>query len=225
MVINMKLSALILVVGALLTGCATRPPQKPEISGTPTQDSNVARVYFSAGTFNGPYRPNLWSVNQVGPVTVDNTVVGSPGEKEHVIVDLPPGSYVVKCTPHEPDKNFSEPVTINVSSGQTRYFACDQAPKGIGMAFGLIGVLLSEHVTKTYPEERPLEAQSSKLVAYTKLPNKSPTDPVSKPGSKKSSDANKDVSTRMKSLNKLKADGLITDQEYQQKKAQILNQI
>lgn len=221
----MKLPILIVTICALATGCATRPPAKPEVTGTPTQDSSVARVYFSAGTFNGPYRPNLWSVNQVGPVYVDDTVVGSPGEKEHIIVDLYPGSYVVKCTPHEPDKNFAEPVTITVSSGQTRYFACDQAPKGLGMAFGLIGVLLSEHLTKTYPEERPLEAQSSKLVGYTKLPGKNPGDTVSKLRATKPIDDKRDASSRLKSLNKLKADGLITDQEYQQKKSQILNQI
>lgn len=221
----MKLPVLILMLGALVTGCATRPPPKPEISGIPTQESGVARVYVSAGTFNGSYRPNLYAVNQVGPVTVDNTFVGAPGEKEHIIVDLYPGSYVFKCTPHEPDKNFSEPVTITVTAGQTRYFACDQSPKGLGMAFGLIGVLLSEHLTKTYPEERPLEAQSSKLVSYTKLPNKNAPDPATKSGSKKSIVTHKDASARLKSLNKLKADGLITDQDYQQKKAQILNQM
>lgn len=36
---------------------------------------------------------------------------------------------------------------------------------------------------------------------------------------------NKEPSSRLKALNKLKAEGLISDQEYQQKKAQILNQM
>jgi len=44
----------------------------------------------------------------------------------------------------------------------------DMVQKSAGMFFCMVGALASEYLTKTYLNEKPLEA-NSKLVAYQKL--------------------------------------------------------
>lgn len=122
-------------------------------------------MYVTAGVWGDI---KLRFVNQVGPVFINNQLVGTTAKDEHFAVDLLPGTYEVYCTPAEPDKNFIEKRQFTFKGGETRYFACDMESKGVGMFFGLVGALVSEYLTKTYLEERPMD-NNSKLVSYQKL--------------------------------------------------------
>ena len=161
------LAAIVLV----LNGCAARPEIRPEYVGLPKLENGWSRIYFSAGTMSGI---KLWSVHQVGPVFINNQNVGMNGKDEHLVVDVLPGTYEAYCAPLEQEKNFNEKRQFTFISGETRYLACDMAPKGAGMYFGLIGALASEHLTKTYLNEKPLDP-ASKLVSYKKFQEVSAT--------------------------------------------------
>lgn len=167
---NKKLFALF-GTALVLTGCATRPEVRPEYVGLPLLESGWSRVYLSAGTMSGI---KLWSVHQVGPVFINNQNVGTNGKDEHLVVDVLPGTYEAYCAPLKPDRNFSEKHQFTFSPGETRYLACGMGPKGVGMYFGLIGALASEHLTKTYLKDKPLDA-ASKLVSYRKFQEVSAT--------------------------------------------------
>ena len=149
-----------------LSGCASRPATRAEYSGLPQLESGWSRVYLSAGTQSGV---KLWSVHQVGPVFFNDQRVGTNAKDEHLVVDLRPGTYEAYCTPEEPEKNFSEKRQFTFVANETRYLACDMEPKGAGMYFGLIGALASEHLTKSYLQDRPI-GPNSRLVSYKKLP-------------------------------------------------------
>lgn len=153
-------------IALTLSGCASRPATRAEYSGLPPLESGWSRVYLSAGIQSGV---KLWSVHQVGPVFINDQRVGSNAKDEHMVVDLRPGTYEAYCMPEEPEKNFTEKRQYSFVAGETRYLACDMEPKGAGMYFGLIGALASEHLTKSYLQDRPIDA-SSKLVSYKKLP-------------------------------------------------------
>lgn len=164
----LKIVIVVTIIVQILTGCAARPAIRQEHVGLPPLESSWSRMYVSAGFMNGI---KLWSVHQVGPVFVNNELVGTTAEDEHLAIDLPPGTYEAYCTPEQPYKNFIEKRQVTFMAGETRHFACDMDSKGVGLAFGLIGALASEYVTKTYLEERPMDNPKSKLVSYKKLRN------------------------------------------------------
>jgi hypothetical protein len=150
----------------VLAGCAARPTVREAYSGSlsPLQ-SGWSRVYVSAGKSSGI---KMWSVHQVGPVEFNGQLVGHTSKDEHFVLDVLPGTYEASCSPQEPDKNFTEKRQFTFAAGETKYLACDMAPKGAGMYFGLIGALASTYLTKTYLTDAPLEV-TSKLVGYTRL--------------------------------------------------------
>jgi Protein of unknown function (DUF2846) len=162
----MRVIVSVVVLSALvLSGCASRPVTRAEYSGLPPLESGWSRVYLSAGKMSGI---KLWSVHQVGPVYINNQQVGNTAKDEHSVVDVLPGTYETYCAPEQPDKNFAEKRQFTFGAGETHYLACDMEPKGAGMYFGLIGALASDYLTKTFLNEKPLDA-NSKLVAYSKL--------------------------------------------------------
>jgi len=161
---NRTLSAV--VIALIMTGCASRPATRAEYVGLPPLANGWSRMYVSAGIMSGV---KLWSVHQVGPVFINNQHVGATAKDEHFAVDLLPGTYEAYCTPEQPYRNFIDKRQLTFKAGETRYFACDMAPKGVGMYFGLIGALASEYLTNTYLEERPMDNPNSKLVSYKKL--------------------------------------------------------
>ena len=158
--------ALLLVSTVLEVGCAASPAKRPEYVSLPPLDAGWSRVYFGAGTMGGL---KLWSVHQVGPVFINNQLVGSTAKNEYFAVDLLPGTYEGYCVPEQPEKNFIDKRHFAFKAGETRYFACDMEEKGLGMNLGLIGALVSEYLTQTHLEEKPESDPDSRLVAYMKL--------------------------------------------------------
>lgn len=192
----------------LLVGCASRPEPRQAINPLPTVENGWGRLYFTAGKYQHSFQVDLKLKEHVGPIFINNQNVGSTAYREYIAVDLQPGSYEAYCTPEEPLKNFPEKRQIVVKAGDQQYFACDVIPKG-SASFGLLGMALADYLSATALVERPL-ASDSKLVGYSKI----------KPASNSIDSENK-----LKQLQKLRKDGVITEREYQQKRSQIINQI
>jgi hypothetical protein len=148
-----------------LTACAAAPERRPDYASLPPLDSGLSRAYITAGTMSGI---KLWSVHQVGPVYINSQLVGNTAKNEYFAVDLLPGTYEASCSPEQPDKNFTEKLSLKFEAGQTRYLACDMAQKGAGMYFGLIGALASTYLTETHLNDQPVDPKI-RLVSYKKL--------------------------------------------------------
>lgn len=192
----------------LLVGCASRPEPRQAITPLPTVESGWGRLYFTAGKYQHSFQVDLKLKEHVGPIFINNQNVGSTAYREYIAVDLQPGSYEAYCAPEEPLKNLPEKRQIIVKAGDQQYFACDVIPKG-SASFGLLGVALADYLSATVLVERPL-ASDSKLVGYSKI----------KPSSNSA-----DIEAKLKQLQKLRKDHVITEQEYQQKKKLILDQL
>lgn len=153
------------VVTFLASGCASSPPVRTESVSLPPLENGWSRIYMSAGKMSGI---KLWSVHQVGPIYINDELVGNSAKNEHIVVDLWPGEYKASCAPEAPDKNYTDKRSFTFRAGETRYVACNMEPKGAGMYFGLIGALASTNLTHTYLADEPLDPES-RLVAYKKL--------------------------------------------------------
>lgn len=164
----MKVFQSFAVIGlvVLLSACASRPPARSELTQLPALGATNSRIYISAGTTSGV---KLWSVAQVGPVSINGKPVGQTAKDEHFVVDLAAGTYELSCEPLEPEKNLAEKRSISFALGETKYLACSMAPHGVGSMFGLIGALASTYLTKSFLEEHKFDVQSSKLVGYVRF--------------------------------------------------------
>jgi len=206
-------------------------------SNVPPLESGLSRLKITSGKISWA---RLWAVGQVGPVFINDQQIWSTAKDEYIIVDLLPGIYELSWTPGSPDKNFTEKRKVTFQAGETRHFACDMAQKGagVGMYFGLIGALvesqLSEYLTKSYLEERPMDNPDSTLVAYKKF-NEVQNSPNSitktieintPPPILKSEELSKDdnsVYTRLEKLKGLYEKKLITQDEYDKKRKELLD--
>ncbi len=229
---------------SILVGCASKPPARASYAEViPALEKGWSRIYFFSGSHVGVgSKPALTTVNQVGPVFINNEQVGLVAENEYVMVDLNPGSYEISCSPQEPDKNFIVKTPITISQGVQRAYACDMdnfsegqaAKQSVAMAFGLIGALIYEasidYRSKTYLVESALPS-TSRLVSYHKflgpigLPATS--DKSLLPSSKTISKPNPASveAEKLKELDDLKKGGLISDSDYRRKKKQIIDQL
>lgn len=219
----------------VIAGCASRPAERQTYSSLPTLEAGWGRVYFSSGVIDIPYRPSIdirYS-SDIGPVFIDEVNVGSPANGEYIAVDLKPGSYKMKWIPQGATDNFHFVETIlNVEPGISEYFSCDIKVVKVTFssgAAGLIPALIAKGVEDKQSVEKTHQTiftkkndlnSSSRLVSYFKY------DEASVPKTKLTkSKTNESSSERLKELQQLRKDRVITEQEYQQKKSQILKQM
>ena len=221
----------IFTISLILVGCASHPVPRPAYTGLPTLENGWSRVKITSGKLSWA---RLWTTEQLGPVFINDQPVWDAAKDEYIIIDLLPGSYELSWTPRASDKVYTEKRKFTFRAGETRHFACDQAQKGAGMYFGLIGALASEYLTKTYLEERPMDNPNSTLVAY-KVFNETQNLPKS---AAKTRDQNAQTSTlktetpsiddnsvyaRLEKLKKMYESQLITKEEYDIKRQKIVN--
>lgn len=191
-----------------LVGCASKPNPRQEITPLPSVENGWGRLYLTAGKYRASYDVDARLKEHVGPVFINNQNVGAVAYREYIAVDILPGTYEAYCTPEEPLKNIPEKRQLVVKAGDQQYLACDVVPKGAA-GFGLLGLAVADYISATVLVERPL-ASDSKLVGYFKI---------------KPSSNSPDVEAKLKQLQKLRKDRVITEQEFNQKKKAILNQM
>ena len=164
-----------LLLGLILTGCASAPEKRPEYTALPALENGYGRIYVGGGKLYNWANVGfpLWSVDHLGPLFINEKRVWTTGRNEHIAIDLLPGVYEVywKSSPCETKYCLIQKSAIRVAEGETRYFTSDQM-----------------HVTdvdyRSAVTQRPLDGDS-KLVSYLKF-NQPPT--ASQPVQQKNSE-------------------------------------
>jgi len=217
---------LLLLIVLILSGCASSSPPRPEYTNLPPLEKGWGRIYVGAGSSNGV---KLWSVHQVGPVFINEQRAGSVAKNEHIAVDLLPGTYEAHWVPDEPEKFHVEKTAITIKAGETRYFTCDLENR-VGTAFGLVGAIASDYLQNGRLTEQPSLDSSSKLASYRKFNDSSNSNapasvvnPLNSVAAPANVQANESVSQKLRELQRLRTDGVITEDEFQKKKQQLLD--
>jgi len=156
------------VAMAIILGCAATPQSRPKLETLSKLKKGLSRIYISAGELGGN---KLWSVNQVGPVFINEKETGSTAKDEHFVVDLDPGTYQFYCSQENPDKKlYMEKREFKLKAGEIRYFACDiKYERNIGSMFGLVGAMATKYLGRSYLQEKNGIDPNSKLVDYSKF--------------------------------------------------------
>lgn len=186
---------------------------------------STGRFYHSSDT-NSSLSNKLWRIEEVGSVYANGIKIGDLAKDESVAVDVLPGTYEFHWIPGgEPYKFCTVKAAVTITPGETKYFTSDMV-NNVSVAWGLagaVGGLIGSAATECNINgvilERPSLDPESKLVAYAKFSGK-PTPAIadtSKPSSVDSS-----PSQKLRELDSLKKDGVITETEYQQKKKELL---
>lgn len=221
-----------LTIALILVGCASRPVPRPAYTDIPPLENGWSRVKITSGKYGWS---RLWTTGQLGPVFINDQPIWDAAKDEYIIIDLLPGSYELSWTPRDSAKVYTEKRPFTFRAGETRHFACDIAPKGAGVHFGLIGVLASDYIAKTYLEERPMDNPNSIPVAY-KLFNSAPSSsaqpeetvksiptPSPKTDSRHSADS-RSVYEKLEKLKIMYEKKLITKEEYDSKRQELVNE-
>jgi hypothetical protein len=221
----------------MIAGCATVAPPRPELTNIPPLENGWSRLFISAGHYKS-FLPDvdLKNTSNTGPVYINDQKVGSTAYKEYIAVDLKAGIYEVYWMPTIPDKYYPEKTSIKVQDNQVRYFSCDMARKGYGAAFGVVGVLASDYLVKGMLTEEPLDKEG-KLVSYYKFTENLISNGITTPtsnkevlmGSQKDKNVtkfnNRDVDSRLLKLKEMYEHNLITKDEYDSKRKEILGEL
>lgn len=204
------LFAAFIIVLVSISGCVSVAPPRTEYTNIPPLEKGWSRIFIAAGQFNdtGVLTVDLNSPANTGPVYINDQKVGSTAYKEYIAVDLLPGSYEVHWNSTVPDKIYPEKKAITLKADEIRYFTCDMAYKGVGVFFGLIGYVVSEYLTKGFITEKSSLDSKSKLVSYLKFNGSSES-----------------VSQKLRELQSLRKDGVITEDDFQKKKQQLLEKL
>ena len=215
-----------------ISGCASVAPPRPEYTTIPALEKGWSRVFISAGQLEGGIKVDLKFRTNTGPVYINGQKVGSTAYKEYFAVDFLPGSYEANWVPDEPDKFYSEKKAITLKAGEIRYFTCDLETKGIGWAFGFVGAALSDYMWRGLLNERPSLDSKSKLVSYLKFNASSNSNPpasaINRPNDQvvpANMPTNESVSQKLRDLQNLRKDGVITEDDFQKKKQQLLEKL
>lgn len=219
---------ILLLVALILSGCSSIPPQRAEYTNISPLEKGWGRVFIAAGQLTNILNVDLKFRSQTGPVYINNQKVGSTAYREYIAVDLLPGTYEAYWTPEEnPENIYSDKKMFVLNAGEVRYFSGDMEPKGIGVYFGALGAL-SDYAFRGFLNERPFD-NKAKLVSYFKF--NAPANSNAQAIKINRPDAviapaniptNESISQKLRELQRLKKDGIITEDEFQKKKQQLL---
>jgi hypothetical protein len=219
---------------AFLTSCASHPAPRPAYTDIPPLKNGWSRVKITSGKYDWA---RLWTTEQLGPVFINDQPVWDAAKDEYIIIDLLPGSYELSWTPRASYKVYTEKRQFTFRAGETRHFACDMAAKGGAIKyFGLVGLLATDYVAGTYLEERPMDNLNSIPVAYksfnsapvqsdrhVEIEKSIPSPPIKTDATQ--STENSSVYERLEKLKKLYEKELITKDEYDKERQELLDEL
>ncbi len=186
-----------------LTGCATTrmaPDSSDQLAKSfePVQDK--ASLYI--------YRNETFGAAISMPVTVNGKMLGKTVSKSYFHLNLAPGQYNIESIA---ENTASLPITAEANKS---YYIWQEVKMGLWMARSKL-----QEVTEEIGKAGVLE---SKLI-YTEIDEKD----ISPVGLESSSPVkqNRSLSEKLLELDKMKADGLITEEEFNSKKVIILKSL
>jgi hypothetical protein len=243
------INILFLVFIAILSGCSTAPvvstrysPEQESIATSFAVSKDVARIYFSAGrVVGGMYEVDL--KNHPSGLYVNSILIGQINFGETLVFDLKPGSYSFTNS-HGANQGVNQ-TNITISGGELVFLRGDTR-LGSGTGFGLIGAAVSKATGERTGLEvnridrtaipQPLNVVSPQNcppticisgLSLSQAPitrNSSPNSTSSASPLTQNSQGNTPTQ-RLKELNELRKNGLITNADYEAKKASILKEM
>jgi hypothetical protein len=239
----------LLLTTAVLFGCASTPPVVSTRYGADQEASarnfivskDVGRIYFSAGkVVGGMYEVDL--KNAPAGLYINSALVGQVNYGETMAFDVKPGTYIV--TNGYGSNMGKNQTTVSISGGEIVFLRGDTR-MGSGSGFGLIGAAISSasgertglevnlidrsSITQPLNIVSPQNCPPSVCVAGLSIgqvqgqPLPAPV-AASSPTQKQNSQS-ATPSQRLKDLNELRKNGLITNADYESKKASILKEM
>ncbi len=174
----MKRTALVLVVLAFLSGCATRithPPAPAEDLAKVTSyqlEQNEARVHFYLGCLHA--QGATIPMREAAELYINNVRAGVIGsEEEYIAIDLPPGTYTFEYKLVSSPSVQPKPLQLTISEKELVFLSANFADVTPDMAylFGPLGVLASLKQI-TFLQQNTLEGKQviteRRLVALNK---------------------------------------------------------
>lgn len=161
---------ILIFVTLILSGCASVAPHRVELTNIPPLEKGWGRIFIS-GTQYAKYGLTI-----AGSVYINGQKVDSIAYKEHIAIDLLPGSYEANWVQKVPDNTYSEKMEITLREGEIRYFTGYINSTAAGFIVGLASPLLhasnSERLPSLYSgrlNEDALGFVDSRLVSYVKF--------------------------------------------------------
>jgi hypothetical protein len=210
-----------------LVGCASLEPL-PTSKYPPDSDANarnfsvpkdVGRVYYSVGKVTG----GMYEVDLKYPHNfyVNSAVVGRISPNETLVFDLRPGDYVFgfSTKAEGPEKT----IAVKVLGGDVLAFRGDQRLGATG--FGLIGAAANPGGPELLRVDRTALRQPINPVAPQNCPNTLCVIPLAAASGAANPPQGLKGADRLNDLDNLRKKGLITQQDYDAKKAIILKEM
>ena len=213
--------------------------------------ANKGRVVFYLGVVDNFLKPK---VNRIADIYINEIKVGTIGNKEEmVVVDVPPNNYRFKWNFPQGaegyDRALPEILKLHVQAGQTTYLAANIRTKAPPGAF-LLGGLGAALFMKFYPffnQDTSANGQQAmvdhKIVLFEKnflepssmAPEQpqfiqqpkqagSEIEPIEKVNKTQQIEAKPDLYKKLEKLKKMYDNNLITKEEYDKKRQELLNE-
>ena len=218
-----------------LTACVTRinhhpaPLQQQSTVERFQLDENESRVHFFLGEFFLYGRAT--EINQVADVYVNNVKIGTIGNrKEYLAVDLHPGTYDFKWMSTDADRSQPEPLQLSIEKGELIFVKAnmrDVSPVAAKM-FGAVGALVGSKFISFFEQDTNLKnnIHEYKLILLNEDIKKSLSIKKMEPEqSVTESAASNDVEKKLSELKKIYEKGLITKEEYDIKRKELINKL
>jgi len=172
-----------------------------------------------------------------GTIYINGSNAGLLNKKEYIILDLQPGNYEIYWQPNLTEFDLSkhkfEKTSINLSPGETYFLAANMRDSG-GMAklFGPLGVLAADCLYVDTIDKEPLSATSIRLVDYkvlnigvnSPIVAKKTPDNINSNENHQARDINEDVYVKLEKLKKMYENKLITKEEYDSKRQELVGE-
>jgi len=234
---------------AVLFGCASTPPvvstryssDQEALARSFTVSKDVGRIYFSAGkVVGGMYEVDL--KNAPAGLYINTVLVGQVNYGETLVFDLKSGTYIF--TNSYGSNMGTNQTNVSIAGGETVFIRGDTR-MGSGSGFGLIGAAISS----ASGERKGLEvnridrssiAQPLNIVSPQNCPpsicvaglssgqvqGQAVSSSTATPSAtQKQNSQGATPSQRLKDLNELRKNGLITNSDYEAKKVIILKEM
>lgn len=241
--------AFLLFTVTILFGCASTAPvvstrygaEQEALARNFSVSKDVGRIYFSAGkVVGGMYEVDL--KNFPSGLYISSALVGQVNFGETLVFDLKPGTYIF--TNSYGSNVGTNQTNVSIAGGEIVFLRGDTR-LGSGTGFGLIGAAISSasgerkglevnridrsSITQPLNIVSPQSCPPSICVAGLSL-GQAQSQPASSPSATSSSTQKQSAqgatpSQRLKDLNELRKNGLITNADYESKKATILKEM
>lgn len=220
-----------------LTACATRinhPPAPLQQQSTVKQfqlDGDESRFHFFLG--NSILYGRSHKMNEAANLFVNNIKIGTIGNnKEYLAVDLHPGTYTFKWMPISTGSGYCrpDPLQLSIAKGELVFMKANMrdVTSNLAYLFGPVGALAGVRLITYFEQDTNLKnnIHEYKLILLNEDIKKTLSIKKMEPEqSVTESAASNDVEKKLSELKKIYENGLITKEEYDIKRKELIDKL